>query len=295
MESHDDYHNSEFQVFVKHITGTSVYTFNINNKPTVLDLKRKIRNMTSIKRFNQKLWCDGVVRDTDLVEKYKDCTLNLFLPFLGGPEIVDDPYDLDTVRIVAYIGDVCERIEVQVKPYWNVGGRTGLINRALEVLDEKFSHNMTIEDVDLKYNGKVMNHFSRLCEFPDLTRGYIQFKTTRTGVPHTILGKTTTPPNARKFDDYEEKNNPYGYVSILPKKLKPNGNDFPNCNNLLVLERKDTENQNETLNLYETESKCVSCGTFDVCMSLGCSHWLCMKCGYEYTSNVCPECGKVFA
>jgi hypothetical protein len=283
--------NKNVTIFIKTFQNTRVY--NGRGTDTVKDLKRFIRDIYSLPTYECSLVYVRYLTDSQLLYNFDECTIHLMLKLVGGPvELLPNYYDSVTVNVV--LPNCIQRLTVNVKPYWYISGRTGLISRILEELDtngyQDAIGNFDDTNVQLIYNGKKMSPESQLVHYPGLTSKYLQF-TQISGIVKSFYecGKFYTTSTTSSIASIEgppsvDTNNPYGYITPVPR------GSHSSQGKMLILELKN----DKTLS-YEICYNCTKCNTDrreTMCIFLRCGHSLCLECGQQWNSNNCPICNK---
>jgi hypothetical protein len=289
-------------VFIKTLTAKdNTRVYNGKSTDTVKDIKRFIRTILGLPRYECSLFYHTYVQDTELIAKYDQCTVHLLLSLTGGPvQLLPDIFDILSVNVV--LPNCIRNIKLNVKPYWYINGRNGVISRILEELDiNGYQNNLQETDVQLIYNGSPMNPNLQLAKYDGLTRKYIQF-TQISGIVKYFYNHVSLdyPPSefTLENDGFVDNvsNNPYGYISPI---VSVDDLFRTKQGKMLILELKDKSLEHtKHIEYTEFDVRCVRCVNTKHPMSKNigiiskCGHTLCMDCVQNWTNTWCPKCNK---
>ena len=207
--------NRSYQIFVRGLDGKTM-TIDVNNNTTVKQVKRFVREKTNIPTNLQNLKHSYyLLRDNLRLVDYnidKDMTLHLNLRMLCGIDFSTNEKDKINVNI-KLPGYKNKKICFEFYPDFPISYKRangGIIEYLLEILDaEKGVTGITYtsNDVNLIYNGIVLDKNKNACDYP-FCRNY--FFMEQKEIHHKInqLGFTSTK------DNYS-----YGYFFITGNQL----------------------------------------------------------------------------
>jgi len=230
---------------------------------TVKDIKIFLKKTYDIPTYEQRLvYCTYLSDNTKLTTAHNLCTFSFCLGLCGGPEmLLVDNYSEVAVTIACF--SVYKRLKLDVKPYWYIGGQTGVISRIIECFEETI--HLDPNTLQLVYLGKRIPFDRQLCDF--ITGGYLQFTTNK-----TLCKRYGVTPNTTY----------YGWMVPLNGTERSQGK-------ILTLESFNPNTPDWTIpNTLCCVCKCDSHQSFR--SVLLCKHVMCSTC--VENTNRCPICDK---